>query len=119
MIFDAATGLRGTLVADGERVPFAFWGNTDTGEWKAHCLAPDGKPLRKDDGSPVVRKGKALWLQFVQGTIPPHRLTTYEESRGEYIEVFKHIWRDRGFSPLDVQKRLEAKQRRERSLGGY
>jgi hypothetical protein len=45
MIFDAQSGIRGVLVNvdSGLRIPFAFWADLQTGEWKALAATPDGR----------------------------------------------------------------------------
>ena len=47
MILDAKSGLRGILVnaETGQRIPFARWANTETGEWEALAATPDGKSI--------------------------------------------------------------------------
>lgn len=121
MIFSSEHGDRGVLVDldTNERIPMACWCNTETGEWKRQIPGPDGKALRKEDGTAFLVLGKGR-IKFVPSPKEQRKsLVSYEESVGNYIEVFNNIWRDRGFSPNDVRRRLDAKKRRERCLGGW
>ena len=72
MILDVKRGARGVLVnADtGERIAFARWADTDTGEYEAFRTL-DGKNIFRDDrGRPVLYRGRAR-LRFVPSQAPP------------------------------------------------
>jgi len=121
MIFDSDKGDRGVLIDldTDQRIPLAFWCNDETGEWKRHVVGPDGKVLRREDGTAVVVAGKGRIKFIPSPKEQPKKLVSYEESVGNYQDIFRHIWRDRGFSPVEVERRLDAKKRRERCLGGW
>lgn len=72
MILDAASGVRGVLVGgDGRRIPFAFWADTETGEWKAHVSADGGRTfLRGPDGRRLVAAGRSPGLRLVESAAP-------------------------------------------------
>lgn len=62
-IIDSRSGVRGVLVDldTGQRIPFARWCNTDTGEWEAFAPGPDGKQTKR------VIRGRGR-IHFVPGS---------------------------------------------------
>lgn len=98
MIIDAKNpnlATRGMLFnADtGERIPFAFWADTDTGEWKAWRRGPDGRPLVRREGngfsadSVVSGRCRLRWVPAVnlpaprRGGRPPENVPLAELAR--------------------------------------
>jgi hypothetical protein len=73
MILDAAKGLAGQLwdAAAGSPIPHAVWANTDTGDYIACRVGPDGERLRSAQGSFIHYRGHSAQLRFVPTILLP------------------------------------------------
>jgi hypothetical protein len=104
MILDAKSGLRGVLLNHhtGQRIPFARWANTETGEYEAWaenpagrednpppllrgCLGPGGLEFKQSNNVPVVPHMGPL-------TIRPMRTQYTDDMRLAGLLLFRKDW---------------------------
>ena len=111
MIFDSKDkNLAGVLVdrGTGQRIPFARWFDTDTGDYEAYDT-PDGRDILRDElGVPQTKRGRAvgkLELLTMQDAVDlrllvttPKIAKTIDNAAGleQYKRVYFDVWQWRG-----------------------
>lgn len=97
---------------DNQRIPFAFWANLETGEWKAWKATPDGRKMASNDGvNPILVKGRAKGkLKLLSGAPlvkePSKPKIDKVQGLAMYQQVFRFTWHEvRGESRRTVDDR--------------
>jgi hypothetical protein len=89
MILDAKSGLRGVLINEetGQRIPFARWADTETGEYEAFATTPDGQAMLQP--AQVIR-GRAR-LRFVASSSFVYPAKPSQEADPELVQQHRGV----------------------------